>query len=141
MKRKSQRILACFSCLLLIAIAFATGSRAYGQGPKIKVTAVPHVGLGGSDLTELISGSVTGVDFFTHKIVIYAFAGGTWWVQPTSASPYTSIDKGGAWQTITHLGSVYAILVVNNAYKPPATTTDTPNAKGDILKVELIQGR
>jgi len=143
MARKAQGtkwVVLC-KCLLLVAIVAATGFRAYGKGQRITLTQAPHAGAGGADRTELISGTVMGFDFSACKIVIYAFAGGTWWVQPTAASPLTRIDGNGAWQTITHLGSTYAVLVVKNSNKPPATTADVPTAEGDVLAVKLVPGR
>ena len=102
---------------------------------------LPHAGKGGSDQTEPISGTVRGVDFAKYEVVVYAFAGGTWWVQPTVASPLTEIDEKGNWQTITHLGSSYAVLLVSQSYKPPANTTDVPHAGGDVFAVKLAAGR
>ncbi len=81
------------------------------------------------------------VDSKTNKIVIYAFAGGTWWVQPTVDSPLTDIDDQGVWQTVTHLGSTYAVLLVNSSYKAPATMSGVPKVSRDVLAVKLVQGK
>lgn len=107
--------------------------------PTISISRVPHAGKGGPQ-TEPIAGSVKGVDFAKHKVVIYTFAGGTWWVQPTVASPLTDIDGQGNWQTITHLGSTYAALLIRQPYKPPATSSYVPRAGGDVLAVNLVAG-
>lgn len=114
--------------------------------PSISITHVPHARKDGESRkdgeypTEPISGDVKGINFGTHKIVIYAFAGGAWWVQPTVASPLTE-DGSSGWQTITHLGSIYAVLLVKSSYKPPATTTNVPKTGGDVVAVKLFQGK
>lgn len=105
----------------------------------IEITNVPPAGPGGPDRTEPISGKVRGVKPGKHKVVVYAFAGGTWWVQPTVAAPLTDLDESGGWQTITHLASTYAVLLVTPGYKPPATMSDVPKAGGEVLAVKLVQ--
>ena len=117
------------------------GGKHSASGPSISVIGVPHAGRGGEYPAEPIAGNVKGVSFGAHKVVVYAFAGGTWWVQPTAASPFTDIDGSGDWQTITHLGSTYAVLLVKSSYKPSATTTDVPKVGGDVVAVKLIQGK
>lgn len=109
--------------------------------PSIAITIVPPSGAGGADSTAPIGGTAAGVDFAKHKVVIYAFAGGTWWVQPTTASPLTTIDPHGNWQTITHLGGTYAAMLVTQSYKPPATTSDVPQVGEEVLAVKLVAGK
>lgn len=116
------------------------GDRHNAAGPGISIVGVPHAGKGGPDQTEPISGTAKGVNFATHKIVIYTFAGGTWWVQPTVAEPFTDIDQNGKWQTVTHLGSTYAALLVKPTYKPPATMNSVPKVGADVLVVTLVAG-
>jgi hypothetical protein len=112
-----------------------------GATPNISIVEVPPAGTGGSDRTAPISGVVKGSNFANYKVVVYAFAGDTWWVQPTVASPLTSIDPSGNWQTITHLGSTYAALLVKRSYAPPATKKEVPQAGGDVLAVKLAAGK
>ena len=121
--------------------AQAASSQHAGATPNISIVEVPPGGTGGPDRTAPISGVVKGSNFANYKVVVYAFAGDTWWVQPTVASPLTSIDAGGNWQTITHLGSTYAALLVTRSYVPPATKKDVPQAGGDVLAVRLAAGK
>jgi hypothetical protein len=111
------------------------------NGP-ISITDPAHAGLGGPDRIEPISGCARGVDFATHKVVIYAFAGGNWWVQPTADKPLTSINNTtGKWMTTTHLGSAYAALLVKQSFSPPAKTGSLPDVEGDVVAVDIKDGK
>jgi hypothetical protein len=136
----------------LVMLTFAIGSvqlksqtaptQRHGTAePSITVTNVPPSGAGGPDKTAPIGGTAAGVDFSKHKVVIYAFAGGTWWVQPTTASPLTKVDARGNWQTITHLGSTYAAMLVKQSYRPTATTDEVPQVGEEVLAVKLVAGK
>jgi Ca2+-binding RTX toxin-like protein len=107
---------------------------------SISITGVPHAGPGGDEPIEAISGVVRKVDFAAHKVVVYAYAGGTWWVQPTAANPLTDIDRTGKWETDTHLGSTYAALLVRQSFKPSATIGTLPNVQGDIVAIVKVAG-
>lgn len=146
MKTLSSTLFRWTIGLAVAALVLTTSVHAFGQAKQgaslsIAVTEAPHPGLGGPDQTEPISGNVRGVDYGTHKVVIYTFAGGTWWVQPTVADPLTDIDQTGEWQTITHLGSTYAALLVKPSYRPPATMNSVPKVGPDVLAVTLVAGR
>ena len=54
------------------------------------------------------------------------------------AEPLTDIDQGGKWQTVTHLGSTYAALLVKPAYRPPATMGGIPKVGPEVLAVETL---
>jgi len=146
MKTLSSTLFRWAIGLAVAALVLATSMHAFGQAKQstklsIAVTEAPHAGRGGPDQTEPISGDVRGVDYGTHKVVIYTFAGGTWWVQPTVADPLTDIDQTGKWQTITHVGSTYAALLVKPSYRPPATMNSVPKVGPDVLAVTLVAGR
>ncbi|MDP9052100.1 MAG: hypothetical protein M3O31_15470 [Acidobacteriota bacterium] len=106
----------------------------------ISITGVPHSGQGGPEATEPISGLAKGVKVTKFKVVVYAYAGGTWWVQPTVAAPLTDIDNAGNWETDTHLGSSYAALLVKQSFKPAATLSALPTAHGEIIAVVRVAG-
>ena len=137
----SAAIGAVISALVVAGCVHAFAQAKPAAKLSIAITQPPHAGKGGPDQTEPISGEVHGVDYATHKVVIYTFAGGTWWVQPTVAEPLTDIDQSGKWQTITHMGSTYAALLVKPSYKAPATMSSVPKAGPDVLAVALIAGR
>lgn len=102
--------------------------------PSIAITLVPPAGAG-SDTWGTIAGEVQGVNVEECFVVPFAYGGDTWYVQPWVASPYTSIDKDGAWRTGTHLGIEYAALLVKSSYMPPATTDTLPKVGGDVLAI------
>jgi hypothetical protein len=101
--------------------------------PSISITNIPPSNSGGPDKTFSIAGQVQGVAPAGLKVVVYALAGGTWWVQPTVAEPLTDINSKGGWSTDTHGGTTYAALLVRAAYKPAATAGTLPKVEGDVL--------
>jgi hypothetical protein len=126
---------------VLTAVTLLTAQTA-GTVPKVAVTGIPHAGQGGPGPTEEISGTAAGADLRELRIVIYAYAGDQWWVQPTAANPLTSIDvSSGRWETDTHLGRNYAALLVRKNYKAPATTDSVPAVGGDVLASDTVAGK
>jgi hypothetical protein len=139
--KRSVRL--CFWLTLVAALVTAAPSRSQQAAPhqgNISITGVPHAGPGGPGPTEPISGRVRGVDFATHKVVVYVFAGDRWWVQPTAANPLTDIDATGNWETDTHLGSSYAALLVRQSFRPSATIEALPSVQGDVIAVVRVAG-
>jgi hypothetical protein len=113
-----------------------------GASPRIAITGIPPAGKGGSGPTSEISGTASGPDLRDLRVVIYAYAGGQWWVQPTVANPMTSVDaSSGKWETDTHLGRNYSALVVRRSYKPPATVDGVPDVGGDVLATDMVAGK
>ncbi len=102
----------------------------------------PHSREGGPERMGPISGTIMGVDFNKHKVVIYTFSGDAWWVQPTVANPFTDINESGKLETDTHLGHSYAALLVKPSFQPPSTTDRLPEVGADVVKpLEEIEGR
>lgn len=128
--------------MVFLILFFAAGSVAEKKKPSILITRVPHAG-SGPEQVEIIGGTVTGIDFKKYreyKIVVYARAGGQWWVQPTVKSPLTSIDTNGKWETDTHLGSMYGAVLVKPSFKP-ASTLDSlpdPDPDGEVVAVTRV---
>ena len=96
--------------------------------------------LGGPERLELIQGTVAG-GHQNHRIVIYAFSGGIWWVQPLANNPYTAIDDAGNWSARIHLGQEYAALLVEESYKPPARLDKLPAAGAPVLAILVSKGQ
>jgi len=136
-------LVALLSALAPLSLALGQNqpeeTRSNGKA-SISITGVPHAGEGGPGSKEPISGKVTGVECNKHKVVVYVLAGGTWWVQPTVASPFTDIDDNGKWETDTHLGSTYAALLVKPSFKALPTTDALPSAHGDVVAVVRVAG-
>ncbi|MGH9822573.1 MAG: hypothetical protein ACREDR_04900, partial [Blastocatellia bacterium] len=91
------------------------------MSPSIKITVVPPSGEG-SERMERIAGTVSGADFKSCKVVIFARTN-KWYVQPYTNNPKTSIGSDGKWETTTHLGYEYAALLVRSDYEPTDTAS------------------
>jgi hypothetical protein len=127
--------------LLLVATA-PTAAQQSEERPTVQITGVPPAGQGGPGPTAEISGKAAGPDLRNLRIVVYAYAGDQWWVQPTAANTQTPIDVGsGKWVTDTHLGRTYAALLVRRSYKAPATTATLPETGGDVLASDTVAGK
>jgi hypothetical protein len=124
--------------LLLLAACACGGRQAAPVSPAIEFTAVPPAAAGGSDRTIRIAGRVTGAAP-GQRIVLYARSG-HWWVQPLTVQPFTTIEPSGVWENITHLGSEYAALLVDAAFRPPDTTEALPKVGGPIAAVATVKG-
>lgn len=108
------------------------------SSPGIKITDPPPAAKGGPDEMFPISGEVTGTDTKGLSVVIYAQAGGTWFVQPFVDSPWTDIKAGGKWETETHGGSTYAALLVRRSdFKATAQVRTLPTA--GVLARDLVR--
>jgi hypothetical protein len=132
---------------LIISVFFAIKQGASGQDrqskPEITITSIPPSGEGGPDRIEAIAGTVKGVDNFrNYRVVVYAFAGNLWWVQPTTASSRRPIGQNGNWETDTHLGRRYAAALVTQSFKPKDVAPALPNEDGKyVLAVNEVSGR
>lgn len=130
-----------FLALLVLAALFPSlhAQHAEESGPDIQITEVPPARPGSPDEMYPISGKVTGAPS-DAKVVIYAHAGDTWWVQPFDYAPLTEV-KGGKFETETHPGSIYAALLVKPTYKPAAKLMALPDKGGDVLARHRVAGK
>ena len=130
---------------IMIAVSLFTvpGTSLSAQAaPGVKITEVPRSSPGGPDEMFPISGEVSGVtqakDF---RVVIYVYAGGTWFVQPFDYSPKTEIRKDGKFETETHGGTIYAALLVKAGYTTKAQLKALPEVGGDVLARDRVAGK
>jgi hypothetical protein len=129
-------VLAC-AVLTLSVIALL----AQAPTPQVKITGVPPAKDGNPRDMYRISGEVTGVQQpKDYAVVIYAFAGGQWWVQPYDYQPKTAINNG-KFQTVTHGGSAYAALLVMASFDPDKTMQSLPEVGGDIVAIHSVDGK
>jgi hypothetical protein len=128
-----------FACTGFLLLSLTT--MLFSQGPaEIRITQVPPRG-GGPDAVETIAGTVKGVNFSQHKILLYARTN-KWYVQPYADSPYTMINQQGKWTADTHLGSEYAALLVRSSHSDaPASTNTLPPVGGDVIAIERKAAR
>lgn len=136
--------------LILLGVTLSASSRVSGVfanaqeavvKASIAITVVPHAGAGGPEGTEIISGKVAGESSNHVRVVVYAFAGGNWWVQPTTAEPLTDVNEAGEWTTETHLGTSYAALLVKPSYRPENVIVRLPSVDGDVIAIDRKAGR
>lgn len=125
--------------LILFTTQFACGLLKSTK-PALAITTPPEAVSGGPQKLDLIKGTATGATA-QHKIVLYAFSGGTWWVQPMVDSPYTAIDPEGNWSNRIHLGYEYAALLVQDSYKPEAKLDKLPVEGGAVQALTVAKGR
>jgi hypothetical protein len=88
--------------------------------PTIGFTHVPSYG----DLYDSLRGYVSCAAPADHKVAVYIYVSG-WWTKPYFASPLTSLESDGSWNTdITtggsdQLATRIAAFLVPNGYNPP----------------------
>jgi len=134
----------------------ATGSQPSEQEDRTKVkppvkkhsiviTMVPPFEDGNPNKLYPIEGTVGGVDLTACRVVVYAFDGQLWWIQPDTETPWTEIVKDGTWSTKTGAGIRYAALLVRNNAKLPTRTDKLPELSDYVLaryeKTSLLEER
>ncbi|HEX6731186.1 MAG TPA: hypothetical protein VF074_14275, partial [Pyrinomonadaceae bacterium] len=106
--------------------------------PSIEFTVIPQTDEGGPDRSAPIAGRVIGAQP-GQRIVLFAKAG-TWWVQPTIAEPFTTIQPNSTWTSSIHLGTEYAALLVGPGYRPPPKLDVLPSEGGEVVAVKSVPG-
>lgn len=128
--------------LLLLAISgmVLSGCRAPHPPaePHIEFTRVPLAEEGGPEKLDVIEGRVIG-DHPYLQIVLFARSG-AWYVQPFANQPFTQIQADSKWRSTTHLGTEYAVLLVDSEYQPPSVTDALPGAGNGVIAVASVKG-
>jgi hypothetical protein len=106
--------------------------------PSIRFTNIPPAAVGGSERVALIAGRALGVRP-GQRIVIYTKSG-VWWVQPTTAHPFTTVGPDTMWQSTIHLGSEYAALLVDDGYQPANTREALPPLANGVIAIASVKG-
>jgi hypothetical protein len=130
--------------LLLTAVFFLLiGCREHAKQdaePKISFTQVPQESLGDENLQDVMEGTVSGARQ-GQRLVIYSKSGGLWWVQPLSTSPFTTILPNHVWRNELHLGTDYAVLLVDSSYEPPPVLAQLPDRGQAVAAVAVTRGQ
>jgi hypothetical protein len=108
--------------------------------PSIEFTVIPPASEGGSERMATIAGRVTG-QRPGQRIVLFARSGVMWWVQPFTDRPFTLIQPDSTWKSPTHLGTEYAALLVEAAYRPAATVNALPAASAVVIAEASVKGK
>ena len=139
MKPGSRNTLTRWGAILGVTVALlGCHSRPSNSQPSIEFTRIPQADEGGREKHDIIEGRVAGAHP-GQQIVLYARSG-TWWVQPLVSQPFTKIQPSSKWSNATHLGTEYAALLVEQGYRPPATTNILPSAGGAVSAVVITKG-
>ena len=107
--------------------------------PSIEISRVPPALPGGPERMNDIEGKVVG-GRPGEQIVLYA-RNGIWWVQPFWIQPLTAIQSDGTWKASTHLGSDYAVLLVEPGYHAPAKIAQLPTEGNGVVAIAAFKGR
>jgi hypothetical protein len=119
-------------------------------GPDIQLVEWPRAALGKPGLrpSETIRGKVTGVKPEAVRVVVYAFDGETWWVQPYKEpvgdapdGPITPVGEDGLWTCRSRVGIIYAALLVTPSHKPGLELALLPPVGGTVLAVAKQPGK
>ena len=128
-----------FGLLMCVTFLVTCTTRQAANKPSIEFSVVPPATEGGPDRREPVAGRVTGARA-GQRIVLYAKAG-IWWVQPTRAEPFTTIQPDSTFSSSIHLGTEYAALLVEPGYNPPPTMEVLPSEGGDVVAVKTVAGQ
>lgn len=125
---------------LALACALLAGCRSQTTGvkPAIEVTRIPIASIGGPDQMDEIEGKIHGARG-DQQIVLYAHSG-VWWVQPFANQPFIKIQSDSTWKSFTHLGTEYAILLVESGYRPASKTVTLPGEGNGVAAVAVVKG-
>jgi hypothetical protein len=116
---------ACAGLALAIGLTSCQPTTKQGPEPKISFTQVPQRDPGNQTEQDVMEGTVSGAKP-GQRIVLYSKTGGLWWLQPILSAPFTPIAPDGIWRNETHLGTDYAVLLVDPGYRPVAVLDQLP---------------
>jgi len=130
--------------LLLTAVFFPligcrAGTKQYVD-PRISFTQVPQWSLGDENIQDVMEGTVSGTRQ-GQRLVIYTKSGSLWWVQPLVTSPFTTVLPDHVWRNEVHLGTDYAVLLVDASYDPAPVLAELPNRGQGVAAVAVTHGQ
>lgn len=125
--------------LLLLLSAIPLACRHSTPVSTITFTQVPFSNDGGPSTTGVFAGTITNSLPGDH-VVIYAFSGQQWWVQPTALEPFTAVQADGSWSAQIHLGHKYAALLVRGGYDAAAKRPSLPSLSRKIWAEAVADG-
>src|SRR5260370_21889052 len=106
---------------------------------KISFTQVPQWNPGDRNQQDVIEGTVSGARE-GQRLVIYSNSAGLWWLQPLLTSPFTAILPDQVWRNETHLGTEYAVLLVDPSFHPAAILSELPKRGQGIAAAAAPRG-
>jgi len=142
LQRRTNAQLGSVAILLIVLSVTSAGcgrDTKHTIEPKISFTQVPQWNPGDRNLQDVMEGTVSG-EQPDQRMVIYSKAGELWWLQPLLTAPFTTILSNHVWRNETHLGTDYAVLLVDPSYKPPAVLSQLPKRGPGIAAVAVAHG-
>jgi hypothetical protein len=106
---------------------------------QIEITLIPPSEAGGEDTRANISGQVRGKIQPDYRVVIYARAYDSWYMQPT-AHDLHPIQGDHTWSSWTHTGEQYAALVVSPGFAPRVRSDMLPSVGDHVLAKVIVEG-
>jgi hypothetical protein len=107
--------------------------------PQVNFTEIPPAEQGGDKTHAYIRGTVQGKGSSNCFVVVYARSGGSWYIQPMAGSLH-ELHAGSEWDTWTHTGQKYAVLLVRRDFEPLDRLDMLPEVKGPILACAVTDG-
>ena len=106
---------------------------------QIEITGIPPWEAGGEDTRANISGRVRGAIRPEYRVVLYALAYDSWYMQPT-AHDLHPIQADNTWASWTHTGEQYAALVVSPGFVPRVRSDMLPVVGDKVLAKVIVEG-
>lgn len=75
-----------------------------------------------------------------QQIVVYTHSG-VWWIQPFVNQPFTRIQPDSTWRSSTHLGTEYAVLLVDSDYRPTPKLVTLPAEGNGVVAMAVVPGK
>jgi hypothetical protein len=108
--------------------------------PKISFTQVPERNSGSQNKQDVMEGTITGAKQ-GQRLVMYSKSGGLWWLQPLLTAPFTPILSDGVWRNETHVGTDYAVLLVDPGYHPVPVLDHLPRPGQGVITSAVSPGQ
>lgn len=131
---------ALLSFTLVFVLAGCHQAVKLDSDAEISFTQVPERNSGTQNKQDVMEGKISGAKQ-GQRLVIYSKSGGLWWLQPLLTSPFTPILPDGVWRNETHLGTSYAVLLVDPGYHPAAVLDKLPPRGQGVAAVAVSPGQ
>jgi hypothetical protein len=128
----------CWPVVILTLGILSAAVWKFSCHPSIEITQIPACGAGPTVMST-IRGKTHCADRKAQRVVLYALTD-RWYVQPDTAKPTTDIGPDGTFANATHLGSQYAVLLleVDSSFQPPMTTLALPQPGDGIVAIDVV---
>ena len=106
---------------------------------QIEITGIPPAEAGGEDTRANIAFRVRGKILPEYRVLIYALAYESWYMQPTARDLH-AIQADNTWASWTHTGEQYAALVVSSDFAPRVRLDMLPAVGDKVLAKVIVDG-